>query len=72
MTILRITAVDSGGASSNPLSDSGDHSGYDSDKPVAEKEGRMAAGLSIERAAHPPDTPDRPLRPPDKGQTGVD
>jgi hypothetical protein len=29
-------------------------------------------GLSIGRAARPPDTPDRPSRPPDKGQTGID
>jgi hypothetical protein len=29
-------------------------------------------GLSVGRAACPPDTPDRPLRLPDKGQTGID
>jgi hypothetical protein len=29
-------------------------------------------GLSMGQAAPPPDTPDRPSRPPDKGQTGVD
>jgi hypothetical protein len=29
-------------------------------------------GLSVERAARLPDTPDRPSRLPDKGQTGVD
>jgi hypothetical protein len=30
------------------------------------------AGLSVGQAARPPDTPDRPSRPPDKGQTGID
>jgi hypothetical protein len=30
------------------------------------------SGLSVERATHPPDTPDRPSHLPDKGQTGVD
>jgi hypothetical protein len=29
-------------------------------------------GLSVGRAARPPNTPDRPSRPPDKGQTGID
>jgi hypothetical protein len=29
-------------------------------------------GLSVGRAAGPLDTPDRPSRPPDKGQTGID
>jgi hypothetical protein len=40
-----VTAVDSSGALSNPLSDSGEHSGYGSDEPVAEKEGRMEDDL---------------------------
>jgi hypothetical protein len=30
------------------------------------------AGLSVGRAARLPDTPNRPSRPPDKGQTGID
>jgi hypothetical protein len=29
-------------------------------------------GLSVGRAARPLDTPDRPSRSPDKGQTGID
>jgi hypothetical protein len=32
----------------------------------------MAAGLSVGRVAYPPGMPDKPLRLPDKGQTGVD
>jgi hypothetical protein len=35
----------------------------------------LDAGLSVGRATRlgrPPDTPDRPSRPPDKGQTGID
>jgi hypothetical protein len=32
----------------------------------------LKAGLSMGRAARPPYTPDRPSRPPDKGQTGID
>jgi hypothetical protein len=32
----------------------------------------VEAGLSVGRAARPPDTPDRPSRPPDKSQTGID
>ena len=40
-----ITTVNSGRASSNPLSDSGEHSGYDGDKPVVEKEGKMEDDL---------------------------
>jgi hypothetical protein len=33
---------------------------------------RVHTGLSVGRAARPPDTPDRPSRPPDKGQMGID
>jgi hypothetical protein len=32
----------------------------------------VSPGLSVERATRPPYTPDRPSRPPDKGQTGID
>jgi hypothetical protein len=32
----------------------------------------LRPGLSMGRAARSPDTPDRPLHPPDKGQTGID
>jgi hypothetical protein len=41
----RVTAVDSGGASGNPLSDSGDHSEHGGDEPVADKEGRIEDDL---------------------------
>jgi hypothetical protein len=37
----RVTAVDFGGASGNPLSNFGDHSGQGGNEPVADKEGRM-------------------------------
>jgi hypothetical protein len=41
----RVTVGDSGGASSNPLSDSRDHSGHSGNEPVAEKEGNMEGDL---------------------------
>jgi hypothetical protein len=37
----RVTAVDSAGASANPLSNSGGVSGHSGDEPLADKEGRM-------------------------------
>jgi hypothetical protein len=41
----RIIAVNSGGTSGNPLSDSGDHFGHGGDEPVADKEDRMEDDL---------------------------
>jgi hypothetical protein len=41
----RVTAIDSSGASGNPLSDFGEHSGYGGDEPVVDKEGRMEDDL---------------------------
>jgi hypothetical protein len=32
----------------------------------------QGVGLSVGQAARLPNTPDRPSRPPDKGQTGID
>jgi hypothetical protein len=40
-----VTAVDSTGASANPLSNSGGVSGHNSDEPLADKEGRMEDDL---------------------------
>ena len=41
----RVIAVNSGRASGNPLSDSGNHSGHDDDESVANKEDRMEDNL---------------------------
>jgi hypothetical protein len=54
----RVTAVDSVGASANPLSNSGGVSGHSGDEPLADKEGRMEDDLvdyesdSYESAMH--------------------